>query len=240
MNLLVLAAAALMFNHYYDKEKQKEKHSMVAAAEAGSIKEVKKLLRKKINPDEKSDPVYGETALMVAARRADIPMMKTLIDAGAQVNYIANHDPSHQGRSALANALDSGSLDAVTVLIDAKVNINELVDIDIETRPTVQAHTLLVYAIYKKSSLNIMRFIIDKGADVNKPDVVGGWTPLMIAAYFGLTDAVELLIKSGADLEARNKIHNNHDARYYARKRGYTSIVKMLDDAVGSKKGTNN
>ncbi|KAI0649177.1 ankyrin repeat-containing domain protein [Trametes meyenii] len=52
-------------------------------------------------------------------------------------------------------------------------------------------------------SVDIARYLIDQGADVNRGDS-GGWTPLHIAASGGFDDVVTELLGSGADVNQRN------------------------------------
>ncbi len=44
-----------------------------------------------------------------------------------------------------------------------------------------------------------VRTLLDQGADVNARGALGGWTPLMWAAYYGKTETVQLLLDRGAD-----------------------------------------
>ncbi|GFR76508.1 ankyrin repeat-containing domain [Elysia marginata] len=45
----------------------------------------------------------------------------------------------------------------------------------------------------------IVKFLLDKGADVNK-EVKGGWTPLAAACHYGKLEVINLLIEHGASL----------------------------------------
>ncbi|KAH9850291.1 ankyrin repeat-containing domain protein, partial [Lenzites betulinus] len=52
-------------------------------------------------------------------------------------------------------------------------------------------------------SVDIVRYLIDQGADVNRSDS-GAWTPLHIAASGGFDEVVTELLGSGADVNQRN------------------------------------
>ena len=51
-----------------------------------------------------------------------------------------------------------------------------------------------------KGHTDIVKLLIENGADVNEKNALG-WTPLGSAAYFGYTDVVKLLIEKGADID---------------------------------------
>ncbi|CDO74938.1 hypothetical protein BN946_scf184945.g10 [Trametes cinnabarina] len=53
-------------------------------------------------------------------------------------------------------------------------------------------------------SEDIVRYLVDQGADVNRGDG-GGWTPLHIAASGGFDEVVKELLGAGADVNARNE-----------------------------------
>ncbi|KAI8980143.1 ankyrin repeat-containing domain protein, partial [Trametes punicea] len=52
-------------------------------------------------------------------------------------------------------------------------------------------------------SEDIVRYLIDQGADVNRGDSAG-WTPLHIASSGGFEDVVKELLGAGADVNSRN------------------------------------
>ena len=71
-------------------------------------------------------------------------------------------------------------------------NCYEEVDVDREARHI----TALIYSVEYRH-VNIMKFLIENGANVNK-SVHTGWMPLMSA--FGSPKCLNLLIKAGADV----------------------------------------
>ena len=52
--------------------------------------------------------------------------------------------------------------------------------------------------------LDLMQYILDKGADVNGR-APGGWDPLISAAYKNRVHSIKFLVKAGANLESRDK-----------------------------------
>lgn len=92
----------------------------------------------------------------------------------------------------------------------AKYFLNFGDDIDGESTKNFQAHTTikqtpLHLACYNKHK-NVIRFLVSKGADVNKIDSMG-MTPLHYACQNNLTDMIALLIAHGANLYSDDGIH---------------------------------
>ncbi len=73
--------------------------------------------------------------------------------------------------------------------------------------------------------MDIVKYLIEKGADVNAKDYYGV-TALMYAALYGHLDIVKYLVEHGADVNAKNV--NGDLALMYASNYGHTDIVKYL------------
>lgn len=93
-------------------------------------------------------------------------------------------------------------VDLVKLLVNNGANINEK-----NFGGRTPMHTSVV--ISQGETLKISEYLIEKGADINAQDDDGN-TPLHVAFSVGNKDAVDLLIKSGAD----TKIRNNAGALY--------------------------
>jgi hypothetical protein len=70
-----------------------------------------------------------------------------------------------------------------------------------------------------------IQFLLDRGADVNKPNPLG-MTPIMFAAYSGHDEAIELLLLKGADVNVSDNIGNT--ALSYARQKGRLATIDLL------------
>jgi ankyrin repeat protein len=232
MKLLIGLMCGLFLQHMQNQEKK----PLIAAVRKGSVKEVQQLIESGANVNEStaekipdSGIDYGESPLMIAAKKANLEIMKQLIDAQANVNFITSHDQPYWGRPVLAYAIDSGSVDAVRMLIEAGAKVDEFVDTDIKVKPRVRIQPLLTYAITNRCSLEIIKALVEGGAGVNKYDAFEGWTPLMIAVVSGQTKVVDLLIEAGADVNKVNMVDRGHTARYYAKKQQNKEMVKLID-----------
>jgi len=87
---------------------------------------------------------------------------------------------------------------------------------------------LLSAAINRRASIDIIRALIAGGADLNQKALWVGWTPLMVAAYCGYTDAVEALLKAGADASLENKEDGYRTPLDYATDGEHKDIIQML------------
>lgn len=61
--------------------------------------------------------------------------------------------------------------------------------------------TALYYAIKGSGSCELVKLLLDNGADINKGSVEGNYTPLIVAIELGWLDCFELLLEYKADPE---------------------------------------
>lgn len=156
-----------------------------------------------------------------ALKEDDPKVVRNLLNRGFDPNTLSP-DRVH----GLYTALQEGSLKAAEVLIDwPKTNV--------EWRTTQDESPLMIAAL--KGHTELARKLIARGADVNKPgwaplhyaatgghlkimDMLleehafidaqspNGTTPLMMAAHYGSTAAVKLLLEAGADTQMKNEL----------------------------------
>jgi ankyrin repeat protein len=93
------------------------------------------------------------------------------------------------------------------------------------SQKTLDKNNLLLAA--KDGHIDIVKLLIDKGADVNAKSS-NGWTALMLASETGYIDIAKLLIDKGADVNAKSS--NGWTALMLASKAGHIDIVKLLID----------
>lgn len=157
----------------------------------------------------------------IAIKRDDARAIESLLQRGFDPNTL---DP--KSLHGLFLALREPSLKAAQVLINApKIDVNSV---------TADGETPLMMAIIRGESQLAMQ-LIDKGADINKPgwtplhyaattgnvpmitlllekfayidaESPNKTTPLMMAAQYGTTGAVKLLLESGADVSLKNDL----------------------------------
>jgi hypothetical protein len=119
----------------------------------------------------------------------------------------------------LINAALSNDINKMETLLNKGVDINE----------APLGIAVLYLAVYKKASLETVRFLLDKGADVNIG--MGMWKPIHLAVENGNAKMVKLLLDYGADVTTINPL--NKTPLGMAEEKGYTVIARILREAEG-------
>lgn len=132
----------------------------------------------------------GNTLLSFAVKHSQLEFLQILIDKGANPNI-----PDELTYTPLMSAAQYGDLTATQMLLDAP-NIN------IDAKRFDGATALMIAAHSNKN--DVMKVLIDRGADVNATDKYG-WTSLMLAARQGHLKIVQALLnRSGINIDAKN------------------------------------
>jgi ankyrin repeat protein len=142
-----------------------------------------------------------------------LPLIKRLLDAGADPNALVNNTPRARMRAgsprivfatALMRAAFSGDFELVTLLL-AKGADPAIVSKDNETVLEAAAALGFIQGYSKgrpaAERLAVIKLLVDRGADVNAADDYG-ITPLMAAANLGEVSIIQFLVDRGADLGA--------------------------------------
>src|ERR1700678_1055406 len=128
---------------------------------------------------------HGETPLMYAAYAGSLDAMKILLTNGAGVNA-----QSQSGATALIWA--ATDLAKVRLLIDHGANVN---------LATKRRRTALLVAAMSDPSAEIVKLLLDKGADLKAVDFLKT-TPLRAATLGNDTETIRMLIEAGVDVNA--------------------------------------
>lgn len=148
-----------------------------------------------------------EETLWNAAWNGDLPLIRTSLDAGAQVNL-----PSVNAATPLEAAAYNAQADACILLLEAGADPNASAE--------ATGETVLHQVITKKDDprrTRIVKALIAAGADVTRSTIpqvptfcfardirTRGETPLHRAAAYGDAEMIEALIQAGADRSARD------------------------------------
>lgn len=148
--------------------------------------------------------------LIEAAERGVLPLVKALLDKGADVNA-----KEKDGKTALMGGAYGGSPEIIKALIERGAEVNAKED---------EGWTALMVAALK-GNLSAVEALLDKGADVNAQDK-SGFTPLMIASRQGHIEIVRVFLEKGADVDAKSYWGNK--ASTMASKKGHAQIAELL------------
>lgn len=172
-------------------------------------------LKKMINehPDKIDIPGYaGQTLFIVYAVRGKQNMMALLLENGANINAQTDLDSGEQGNTALiwliANAHANEALWLISVGNQYKINWdlfghgNTALHLAIAKGPT---HVTDTGKKVPGGFREIIKNLIDQGADVNLQDKANGFSPLHLAVLHRDIDVIQQLIQKGANLNCVDK-----------------------------------
>lgn len=168
--------------------------NLITAVKAKDIEAVKRALRQGADVNSTSEEEYrcydGLTALMIAAIEGMTDISQFLVQSEADVNIC-----DEQGRSALEYACMYGSVEIVRMLTASGASLSIRKGGEYDIIP-------LLYAVGSKN-IEIVKILLDAGADVNARFDERDDTPLAYTAEEGLEDIATLLLDHGAYVDAR-------------------------------------
>lgn len=138
----------------------------------------------------------GATALHAAAENNHTEIVTYLLDRGAAINL-----RNSTGNTALHLAASASHSDTVKILLDKGADISI---------PTNDDWTPIQLSY---DHVETTRLLMEAGANANK--ITGGYTPLYLAAYYGYTEVMKVLVSYPINLEFEYKnesYQNNYTA----------------------------
>ena len=142
----------------------------------------------------------GNRLIHLHASHKDCDALKILLPFPTNVNAENN-----RGFTPIHFAFLYGSLDNIEILLKYNANIN---------KKTYSGKTCLHCAAMRKDGdVRFIRFLLDKGSDINAQDAEGN-TPLHYAFAHDNAEIVKVLIENGADIQIkneRNKLYSDKD-----------------------------
>ena len=164
--------------------------AVLEAVKAGDLGMAGKLIEKGANVNAPQGD--GATALHWASHRNDLEAAKLLIAAGADVNAA-----NELGATSLWLAAVNGSATMVERLLEAGANPN--VSLKMGETPLMAAA--------RAGNVRTVEQLLAHGADIGAREHERGQTALMWAVAQQHADVARVLIRSGADLDARTKVY---------------------------------
>jgi uncharacterized protein len=152
-----------------------------------------------------------------------LPLIKKLLDAGANPNAVINSTPRARMRegaprivfaTALMRAAFSGDIELVKLLLDHGADPH-IISSDRETSLMAASGMGFINGYHRQrppaERLAVVKLLVELGEDVNAADSYG-ITPLMVAANMGGVPVIQYLIDKGADLGAHDLGKKNDGA----------------------------
>jgi ankyrin len=147
--------------------------------------------------------------------RDPFPLVKKLLDAGADPNAVINSTPRGRMRegsprlvyaTAIMRAAFSGDIELVKLLLAHGADPH-IISSDRETTLMAACGTGFINGYHRArppaERLEVVKLLVSLGEDVNAADSYG-ITPLMVAANLGDLNVVKFLVENGADLNAHD------------------------------------
>jgi len=143
----------------------------------------------------------------------DYLSVKKYIRDSADIN-----ETSESGESVLASALRYRcDMDLLILLVEGGADIYEFDD---------EGVSIFDMSI-TYGNLEMVKYIIDKGIDVNITNRRSRFTPLMCAASYGRVEIAKLLLENGANKDIAEE--KGFTATDFARKMNKKSVLKVLE-----------
>ena len=217
--------------------------ALMTASQSGKIDSVQIMLEKSADVNVQS--ADGNTALLFAASEGHREIVDLLIKGGADVN-IKRSD----GFTALMFAAQEGYADIAKILFANGADANAIRSSDNGSAlmlGAAQGHANAVACLLKYGAdvnlvsndgvsalipaselghIDVVKLLLDNGANLKVQRRSDGVTALIIAAYKGHADIVKLLIDKGANVN--EKSHKGTTPYMTASSEGHAEVVKIL------------
>lgn len=165
---------------------------LICATKYRQAEAVRMLIGRHANPNNLSH--RGNSPLDFAVRNGDEPIVRFLLEAGADPNGFRAYDLLGDNHSPMFIAFEAGRLDLVKLLLAHGARVDDL--------NNVGTTALMQAACYPH--VDVLAFLVEHGQSVNASNRYG-YSALMCAASSGCDENIRFLLGKGADLHAKTK-----------------------------------
>lgn len=169
----------------------------------------------------------GQTALMLAAEKGNVKILRTL----AKLNAPSLNHADKSGNTALMTAARQGQEHIVKALVESGADVNYMVPSNDGAASALQA--ALDTSDFKEEYMRVIQYLLQKGADVKGRNKAGQFS-LLFAVDHGHTDVAKVLIEHGADVNDADL--KGSFALLTAACNGYPRLVTLLAEQGASMK----
>jgi ankyrin repeat protein len=166
--------------------------------------------------------------LIEAATEGQTQTLSALIRNGADVQSDGGSALISAAFSALQhhdnNEPNDSQIESIRILVKAGADVDEHSDNGVTA--------LMLMAILGQPDM--VRMLLEAGADVNAANNADGGNPLIFAVYGGSSETVSILIEAGADIDAMDAGTGSNDGRTalsYAVEKSHAEITEILKQA---------
>lgn len=156
--------------------------------------------------------------LITAVKNGDTARARQMLDAGAAVDT-----RDEAGATLLMLAANAGDLEMVEMLLAHKADVNAT-----DGAGWGAVMKGCYNAELKRGFADVVKALIDAGANIEAP-IGYGVRPLMLAAGYGETAVVEVLLQAGADVLAKNE--GGYTALMMVKQKNYVDVINLLHEA---------
>ena len=159
-----------------------------------------------------------DSLLFEMVKTGDVEAVQQALMSGTNVDI-----RDEEGSTLLMLAAHAGNLPMVNVLLEAGADVNAH-----NERGWAPLINAAYNAEYKRGFAEVVQALIDAGANI-EASIGYGVRPLMLAAGYGETAVVEVLLKAGADVLAQNE--GGYTALMMVKQKHYIDVVNLLHEA---------
>lgn len=252
--LLDIPSVAGGMNEFHSSTDSKKRNAFQLAVEKGQAAVVAKMLKLGVNVN--AADADGVTPLVHAIEQGNLPLVKTLVAHGADINtvqgggrgtalYIACQTPEITDDNTRAQIVDvlmkAGADPEIATPVTRATPLHALLSSPNGepaakkilqhplrlSSPDMDGMAPIFYAVTKP---DVLADMVKAGADVNIRHGHDARTPLMHAVHLEAGEAVKLLVEKGANLRAKDA--HGVSALGYARQKKNTYLISLLEEAL--------